>query len=90
MQEKNQGEAGIGIFITLEKSTREMDIEAASAGHYHSEIWDRDYPRIQILSIEHLLAGAEVKLPQTPSNATAFRQAEKADKEGPKQGKLDI
>ena len=83
-------QAAVGIFITLESSTREMDIEAATAGHYHSEIWDRDYPRIQILSIEQLLNGAEVKLPQTPNNATAFKQAEQVDKEGPKQAKLDI
>lgn len=83
-------QAAVGIFITLEKSTREMDIEAASAGHYHSEIWDRDYPRIQILSVEQLLAGGEVKLPQTPSNATAFKKAEKTEKEGPRQGRLEI
>ena len=83
-------QAAVDIFITLEPSTREMDIEVASAGHYHSEIWNRDYPKIQILSIEQLLNGAEVKLPQTPSNATAFKQAERADKEGPKKGKLDL
>jgi DNA modification methylase len=83
-------QAAIGIFITLESSTREMDTEAATAGHYHSEIWDRDYPRIQIFSIEQLLSGVEVKLPQTPSNATAFKQAEKVTKEAPKQGKLEI
>ena len=83
-------QAAIGIFITLEPATREMITEAASAGHYHSEIWDRDYPRIQILSIEQLLAGAEVKVPLTPSNLTAFKQAEKAEKDGPKQGTLDL
>ena len=83
-------QAAIGVFITLEPSTREMNTEAATTGHYHSEIWNKDYPRMQILSIEQLLAGNEVKLPPTPSNATAFKQAEKADEEGPKQGKLDI
>jgi len=83
-------QAAIGIFITLESSTREMDTEAVTAGSYHSEIWDRDYPRIQILSIEQLLNGAEVKLPKTPNNATTFKQAEQVDKEGPKQAKLDI
>ncbi len=82
--------AAIGILITLEPSTREMDIEASTAGKYHSEIWDRDYPRIQILSIEQLLAGAEVKLPQTPSNAAAFKQASKEEPSGPVQGTLDL
>ena len=82
--------AQIGIFITLEPATREMETEAASAGFYHSDIWQRDYPRLQILSVEALLGGTEVKLPPTPSNATAFKQAEKAGDSGPKQGELGI
>ncbi len=82
--------AQIGVYITLEAPTRDMLSEAASAGFYHSEIWDRDYPRIQILSIEELLAGAEVKLPPTPKGAEAFKQAGKVDPEGPKQGELGI
>ena len=82
--------AQVGIFITLENPTREMLTEALASGIYHSEIWDKDYPRIQMLSIEQLLAGAEVKLPQTPPEASAFKQAEKSKKEGPKQGELGI
>lgn len=82
--------AQVGIFITLENPTREMFTEALAAGTYHSEIWEKDYPRIQMLSIEQLLAGAEVKLPQTPPEASAFKQAEKSKKEGPKQGELGI
>lgn len=83
-------QAQIGIFITLEEPTREMVTEAASAGFYHSEIWNRDYPRLQMLSVEELLNGAEPKLPPTPENATAFKKAEKVEKSGPKQGTLDL
>ena len=50
--------AAIGVFITLEEPSRDMVTEAASAGHYHSPAWGRDYPRIQILTIAQLLAGA--------------------------------
>lgn len=82
--------AQVGIYITLEAPSRDMVTEAASAGFYHSEIWDKDYPRIQILSIEDLLNGAEVKLPQTPRGASAFKQAGKVDKESPQQGELGI
>lgn len=82
--------AQVGIYITLEAPTREMKLEAASAGFYHSELWDRDYPRIQILSVEDLLNGAEVRLPPTPGNATAFKQAEKVSKQGPQQGDLGL
>lgn len=49
-----------GILITLEKPTRAMREEAADAGRYTSKLWhDKDYPRIQILTIEGLLSGTE-------------------------------
>ncbi|MBA4375692.1 MAG: site-specific DNA-methyltransferase [Anaerolinea sp.] len=83
-------QAQIGVFITLESPTRDMLTEALTSGSYHSEIWDKDYPKIQIVSIEELLNGAELKIPQTPTNATAFKKAEKVDKEGPKQETLDF
>jgi hypothetical protein len=34
------------------------------------------------LTIKQLLNGAEVKLPQTPNDYTAFKQAEKEKKSG--------
>ena len=52
-------EAALGLFITLEKPTKEMQAEAAAAGLYHSPGWNRDYPRLQILTIADLLNGAE-------------------------------
>jgi site-specific DNA-methyltransferase (adenine-specific) len=55
--------AALGVFLTLEKPSRDMLIEAASSGFYHSLGWNRDYPRIQILTIDELLHGAEVKMP---------------------------
>ncbi len=52
--------AEMGIFITLEPATSEMRIEAAATGIYHSEIMNRDYPRLQILTIEELLQNPEI------------------------------
>lgn len=69
--------ASMGVFITLEPPTREMQTAAAAAGMYHSPGWDRDYPRLQILTIAELLAGAEVKMP--PAQGT-FKPA---PREGP-------
>ncbi|MCD9186721.1 MAG: restriction endonuclease [Pyrinomonadaceae bacterium] len=66
--------APIGVFITLEKPTKEMIKEAATAGFYHSEFWNKNYPKLQILSIEELLAGAEIKMPSTE---VTFKQAPK-------------
>jgi DNA modification methylase len=57
--------AVIGLFVTLEEPTREMRLEADTAGLYHSNLWKRDYPKIQILTIKELLE--EGKKPALPS-----------------------
>ena len=59
--------AELGLFITLEEPTRDMRTEAASAGFYHSEIWQRDYPRMQIRTIAELLEGQDFDIPQHAS-----------------------
>src|SRR3989304_3318931 len=55
--------AAIGVFITLEEPTNPMKKEATVAGFYHSETWNKDYPRTQILTVEDLLSGKEVDMP---------------------------
>jgi hypothetical protein len=56
---ENQKAAG-GALITLEKPTKQMRTEAADAGRYSSKLWhDKDYPRIQILTVEGLLNETE-------------------------------
>jgi site-specific DNA-methyltransferase (adenine-specific) len=55
----NQKAAG-GILLTLEKPTKPMRDGAADAGRYQSALWhDKDYPRIQMLTIEGLLDNTE-------------------------------
>jgi DNA modification methylase len=76
--QREQG--AIGVFITLEPPTRDMRTEAASAGLYHSPGWGKDYPRIQILTIEELLHNAEVKMP--PQHGT-FKTAQRVQKTEP-------
>jgi site-specific DNA-methyltransferase (adenine-specific) len=68
--------AVIGLFLTLEEPTKEMQLEADVAGLFHSEVWNRDYPRLQILSILELLE--EGKKPQIPPFVMpTFQQAVK-------------
>src|SRR5205823_3052856 len=56
---ENQKAAG-GVLITLEKPTKQMRTEAADAGRFVSKLWhDKDYPKIQILTVEGLLNGIE-------------------------------
>ena len=66
--------AALGLFITLEEPTSPMRTEAASAGFFHSDIWQRDYPKIQIRTIEALLAGDGFEMPQHPSMYQASRR----------------
>jgi DNA modification methylase len=65
----------IGVFITLEEPTRDMQQEAVSAGFYRSPGWGQDYPRIQVRTIAELLHGATIAMP--PAYGT-FRQAPRA------------
>ncbi len=68
--------AAIGVLITLEPPTRDMITEAAGAGFYHSPGWGKDYPRIQILTIEELLAGQQIEM---PPQRTTFKQAPRVE-----------
>ncbi|WP_346380958.1 DNA methyltransferase [Microbacterium sp.] len=68
--------AEIGVFITLEEPSREMELEATTAGVYTSPIDGRDYPRIQILTIRELLE--EGKKPMLPLLILSpYQQAER-------------
>jgi site-specific DNA-methyltransferase (adenine-specific) len=81
-------EAAIGVFITLEKPSKDMNTEAVSSGFYHSNLWQKDYPRIQILTIEDLLNGKSIDMPKSAPSQT-FKQAEKVKKKDKeKQDKL--
>ena len=59
--------AAMGLFITLEEPTSAMSAEAVSAGFYYSNLWQRDYPKIQIRTIADLLEGRNFDLPPHPS-----------------------
>ena len=77
-----QEKAALGLFITLEPPTAPMETAAVTAGYYHSPGWNQDYRRIQILTIESLLKGAQVQMPPT---AQTFKLAPKAEQAKPDQ-----
>lgn len=69
--------AAMGVLITLDRPSLPMITEAVSAGYYQSPGWNRTYPKLQILTVEGLLAGLE-RL-ERPPTAITFKQAVKAD-----------
>jgi hypothetical protein len=71
--------AEIGVLLCLEKPTRPMLHEAVEAGFYRNEntLERGDFPRIQILTIEELLAGKSIDYPRGAADAT-FKRAPRA------------
>lgn len=87
---ERESNAVMGIFISLEKPTRDMETEALEAGYYVSPFTDQKYRKIQIYTIKELLSGKEPDLPQVATFRT-FRKADKVKKDkDAKQEKLDI
>jgi DNA modification methylase len=62
----------IGILLTLVPPTKDMTTEAAASGFYESELWQRKFPRLQIITVEEMLAG---KRPSIPWGRTPFAKA---------------
>jgi site-specific DNA-methyltransferase (adenine-specific) len=77
----NRESAAIGIFLTLEESTRDMRTEAVTAGFYHSPGWNQNYPRVQILTVKDLLDGT-ARLEMPPAEFITFKQAQKVKEKG--------
>jgi site-specific DNA-methyltransferase (adenine-specific) len=83
-------EAEIGALVTLYPPTQGMKKEAASHGFFTSAITGRDFPRVQILTIDGLLKGHErLEIPLRSAPDVTFshtdRVKQKADQE-----KLDL
>jgi site-specific DNA-methyltransferase (adenine-specific) len=78
--------AAMGFFLTLTPPTRDMETEAVKAGFFET---DRGrYRKIQILTIEQMLAGHRPEMPFVDSSA--FKRAKREDKPTGQQGSLDL
>ena len=61
--------AAMGLFISLEPPTRDMRQEAAAAaGFYHSDLWQRDFAKIQLRTVGEMLSGQGFDLPPRPGD----------------------
>ena len=61
-------QAALGLFISLDAPTRDMRQEAAAAGFYHSNLWQRDFPKIQLRTVSEMLSGQGFDLPPRPAD----------------------
>jgi len=72
--------AQLGLFVTLAQPTKPMITEAVSAGYYESP-HNGNFPKIQILTIEGLMAGKEKPVyPDYSSGGLTFKKAKKEQK----------
>ena len=72
-------QAALGLFISLDEPTRDMRTEAASGGLYHSDIWQKDYPKVQLRTIAELLDGKGFEIPPHPPTLQAAPRVRRAE-----------
>ena len=77
--------AALGLFISLDPPTAPMRTEAAGGGFFHSDLWQRDFPKIQLRTIGEMLAGNGFDLPPRPA---AYQPAQRVRRSQGRQATL--
>jgi len=73
--------APIGVLLTMHEPSPQMRAEAAKAGPWKSPTWQREYPKIQILTVAEAFAGKRVEYPgQDMTQQTAEAEPEQPPK----------
>lgn len=80
--------AELAFLVTLEPPTGPMLTEALAVGYYDSAGWGKRYQRVQIRTVEQLLAGEGFDYP--PANMTFARAERVAEVPDEEQGRLGL
>lgn len=71
--------AAIGFFVTLTDPTKNMVTESVGTGYYTSPLTGAKFPKLQVLTIEGLLAGRErPAYPRMDAGGLTFKKAKEA------------
>jgi site-specific DNA-methyltransferase (adenine-specific) len=80
----NKQKAAIGVFVCFdEQVTKPMRLEAKDAGYYKKDIFGANYDRIQIMTVEKLLEGEVIKMPNILITTFKTAQGKKENGEQP-------
>jgi site-specific DNA-methyltransferase (adenine-specific) len=79
--------AELATLLTLQEPTKEMLKEAKGMGAYRHEMMGRDYDRIQIVTIDEMLAGSRMGLPLA---LEVLKAAERKGKQSAEQPELEM
>jgi site-specific DNA-methyltransferase (adenine-specific) len=82
--------AAIGVLISMEDPTKPMQTEAVTAGFYESKMWNKKYPKIQLLTVAELLAGKQIDMPPVRQVGATFKKAPKASQKKVETGELPL
>jgi DNA modification methylase len=77
--------AAIGVLISMEDPSKQMQTEAVTAGFFESKTWGKKYPKIQLLTVAELLAGKTIDMPPIRQVGATFKKAERYKVESAKQ-----
>ena len=84
----NREKAELGVLITLEPPSKPMLREAVDAGFYKSPHFSDEVPRVQVRTIEELLAGRGIQYPRLVD--VTFKPAPKAKSAAAKNLNLNL
>jgi hypothetical protein len=82
--------AAIGVLISMEDPTKPMQTEAVTAGFYESKMWNKKYPKIQLLTVAELLDGKQIDMPPVRQVGATFKKAPKAPLQGVETAELPL
>lgn len=82
--------AAIGVLISMQEPTAPMKTEAATAGFFESAMWNKKYPKVQLLTIADIMAGKQIEMPPIRQVNSTFKKAPKVEVRGKEQKKLFI
>jgi hypothetical protein len=63
-----------------------MKTEAAAGGLFHSDLWQREFPKIQLRTISEMLAGNGFDLPPRPA---AYQPAQRVRRSQGRQAPME-
>lgn len=75
-----------GLFTTLAKPTRDTRVEAVGTGFSQFDVWQADFPMIQIRTVQELLSGTHFEIPYRPP---MYAPAQRVERSEGRQGRLD-
>ena len=73
--DRQRENAEIGILITMDDPTKAMKDEVRAAGRYKHPLLNREDDRIQIVTVEEILAGRKLDLPMGRNDAVKSAKA---------------